>query len=74
MNTCNQKSVRPGENRWLLMGKGVTYRDLYEAIDKRQDLSAQQLFYLSRLVARKLKAFDPRLDSRELEMKPYAKE
>lgn len=74
MRTRRRKPVQSGESRPPVIEENITYRDLYEAIDKRGNLSARQLYYLSRLVKRKLKAFDPRFDSTELEMKPYVVE
>ncbi len=49
----------------------LTFRAIYESISHRDDFNEPQLFYLSRLVARKLKAFDPRLNADDLEAKPY---
>ncbi|NNL76032.1 MAG: hypothetical protein HKO68_06830, partial [Desulfobacterales bacterium] len=40
--------------------RNLTFREIYESINHRDDFNEPQLFYLSRLVARKLKAFDPR--------------
>ena len=48
-----------------------TFREIYESINHRDDFNEPQLFYLSRLVDRKLKAFDPRLNANDLEAKPY---
>ncbi len=48
-----------------------TFREIYESIDHRDDFNEPQLFYLSRLVDRKLKAFNPRLNADDLEAKPY---
>jgi hypothetical protein len=48
-----------------------TFREIYEAIRHRDDFNEPQLFYLNRLVTRKLKAFDPRLNADDLELKPY---
>lgn len=53
-------------------GRGnFTFTDIYKAIESGDDFNEPQLFYLSRLLARKLKRFDPRLDFRDLGMKPY---
>lgn len=51
-----------------------TYWDLYQAIDRGEDLSAAQLFYLNQLVRRKLRDHDSRLYPSELVMKPYAQD
>ncbi len=51
----------------------LTFREIYESINHRDDFNEPQLFYLSRLVDRKLKAFDPRLSADDLEAKPYQK-
>jgi len=48
-----------------------TFREIYESINHRDDFNEPQLFYLSRLVDRKLKAFDPRINADDLEAKPY---
>ena len=48
-----------------------TFREIYESINHRDDFNEPQLFYLSRLVDRKLKAFNPRLNADDLEVKPY---
>ena len=48
-----------------------TFREIYESINQRDDFNEPQLFYLSRLVDRKLKTFDPRLNADDLEAKPY---
>ena len=48
-----------------------TFREIYEAINNRDDFNEPQLFYLNRLVTRKLKAFDPRLSADDLGLKPY---
>ncbi len=49
----------------------VSYTEIYRSIEHHQDLSGAQLLYLKRLVERKLRVFDPRIDLGELEMKPY---
>jgi hypothetical protein len=74
MYFSHEKSTRPGESRLSVTHQGIAYRDLYQSIDGDDDLSAAQLLYLKRLVEKKLKAFDPRIDSADLEMKPYAVE
>ncbi len=51
--------------------RSLTFTDIYHAIEAGDDFNEPQLFYLSRLVERKLKRFDSRLDFRDLEMKPY---
>lgn len=48
-----------------------TFREIYETINHQDDFNEPQLFFLSRLVDRKLKAFDPRLNPDDLETKPY---
>ena len=48
-----------------------TFREIYETINQRDDFNEPQLFYLSRLVDRKLKSFDPQLNAIDLEIKPY---
>lgn len=49
----------------------LTFRKIYEAINHQDDFNEPQLFYLSRLVDRKLKALDPRLTADDLEARPY---
>ena len=48
----------------------LNFRKIYEAINRREDFSETQLSHLSRLVARKLKTFGPRLNADYLEAKP----
>ncbi len=48
-----------------------TYREIYESINHRDDFNESQIFYLSRLIERKLKSFDPRLSADDLTQKPY---
>jgi len=74
MYFSHEKSTRPGESRLSVTHQDIAYRDLYQSIDGDDDLSAAQLLYLKRLVERKLKVFDPRIDSADLEMKPYTVE
>ena len=61
-----RRNPEPGTGR----GK-FTFTDIYRAIESGDDFNAPQLFYLSRLLARKLRRLDPRLDFRDLGMKPY---
>ncbi len=48
----------------------LNFRKIYDAINRREDFSKTQLSYLSSLVARKLKIFEPRLNADYLEAKP----
>ena len=48
----------------------LNFRKIYEAINRREDFSETQLFYLGGLVDRKLKTFDSRLNADYLEAKP----
>ncbi len=48
-----------------------TFKEIYEAINYDNKFNEPQLFYLSRLIERKLKAFEPRLGPEDLETKPY---
>jgi hypothetical protein len=45
----------------------LSFREIYEVINYRNDFNAPQLFYLSRLVSRKLEAFDPRFTASDSE-------
>ncbi len=51
--------------------RNITFMDIYEAINNRTDFNEPQLFYLSRLVARKLKAFHLRMEPEDMDMRPY---
>jgi len=48
-----------------------TYQEIYQAIKNRSDFNEPQLFYLDRLVQRKLKSFNPRFDESDFNGKPY---
>lgn len=50
------------------------FHDIYSAIRDQNDFNEPQLYFLYRLVARKLNAFDPMCDMNEWDMKPYRKE
>lgn len=50
----------------------LSYRQIYRAIESQDDFNEPQLFFLSRLVKRKLRAFDSWVHREELEMRPYA--
>jgi len=72
MKIPNVNPIWQGRNHRSDLGvHHLTFREIYEAINHRDDLNEPQLFYLSRLVNRKLKAFDPRLNALDLEVKPY---
>lgn len=72
MKIPNVEHIRYGRNHRSDLGiHHPTFREIYETINHRDDFNEPQLFYLSRLVDRKLKAFDPRLNAIDLEAKPY---
>ncbi len=48
-----------------------SFREIYESINHRDDFNESQIFYLSRLIERKLKSFDPRLNADDFNQKPY---
>lgn len=74
MKIPNVEHIRYGQNHHSDHGiHHPTFREIYEAINRRDDFNEPQLFYLSRLVDRKLKAFDPRFNAIDLEAKPYRK-
>jgi len=50
---------------------GLTFTDIYRAIETGDEFNKPQLFFLSRLVQRKLDCFEARIGARDLEMKPY---
>ncbi len=72
MKIPNVNPIWQGQNYRSDLGfHHPTFREIYETINQRDDFNEQQLFYLSRLVDRKLKSFDPRLNAIDLEAKPY---
>lgn len=71
MKTPNVSHIRYSHDIQSNPGCYLSFREIFEAINYRDDFNEPQLFYLSRLVGRKLKAFDPRLNVDDLETKPY---
>ncbi len=49
----------------------LSFTEIYRAIEAGDDFNRPQLFFLGRLVERKLERFNVRIGPRELEMKPY---